>query len=128
MPIIDVSGSFDELAVGSYVGIVTGKTYITNEKQGSMKVAFKVSIDGREYRTKLYPLEGKGQFYLYQALQDMGANVPKRFELDDVQIEGLKAEFIMSTREVNGKTYRDLEPTSALGRATEEEYKSGVPF
>jgi hypothetical protein len=137
MPLIDVSKSFGQLAAGSYVGIVQDKEYKVNEKTGTMKVFFKVSIKDEEgnaktYRTTGYPVEGKGVYYVYQALQNMGADVPKKFELDDVQIRGLKAEFKNSERAAaDGKKYFDLEPVKPIGKASDEELldlESGAPF
>jgi hypothetical protein len=117
-------GSIDGgLGLGSYVGIVKGINYQTDEKKGTMLASFSVIIDGTERRTKLYNLEGKGLFYLYQALLAMGVDVPKgKVELDSLPIEGLKAEFSNSEREsTNGKTYRQLEPVKPLGKASDAE-------
>jgi hypothetical protein len=119
MPVVDFGGLETGLANGQYVGVVTGRNYTVDERNDQMLVSFEVNIDGKKHRTKLYQLEGKGVFYLYQALTNMGVDVPKgQVELDSIEVEGLKAEFEQSEKEVNGKKYKNLEPTKPLGKAT----------
>jgi hypothetical protein len=129
---VDFSNVESGLEPGQYVGIVKGINYQTDEKKGVMLVSFSTVIDGTERRTKLYQMEGKGLFFLYQALQNMGVDVPKGpIDLDTLPIQGLKAEFELSEREYNGKKYRDLQPVKPLGKATDEELVSlqaGAPF
>lgn len=137
MPVIDVTSTFSHLEVGSYIGIVKDKEYKVNEKTGKMKVHFKVFIkdeegNGKVHNTSGYPVEGPGAFYAYKALIAMGADVPKKFELDDIQLRGLKAEFKNSERVAeSGKKYYDLEPVKPMGKASDEEMldlEDGAPF
>jgi hypothetical protein len=122
MPKVNFANVEGGLEPGSYVGIVKGINYQTDEKKGTMLASFSVVIDGKERRSKLYQLDGKGLFFLYQALLNMGIDVPKgSIDLDELPIQGAKAEFEVKEREYNGKKYRDLEPVKSLGKATDEE-------
>ena len=76
MAVVDFGDLQAGLAEGSYVGIVKGLNYQTDERKDTMLVSFTASIDGRDHRTKLYAMEGKGKFFLYQALLNMGVDVP----------------------------------------------------
>src|SRR5258708_30340682 len=122
---VDFNGLEGNLGVGQYVGIVKGISYTIDENKGTALVSFKVDVNGKERRTKLYQTEGKGVFFLYEALTNLGIDVPKsKVELDDFNLTGIKAEFTVNEREWNGKKYFDLEPTRALGKATDAEMVS----